>query len=532
MFDLKQKISPWLWIPIGLLFVFGVAFRTVPAMREVYRHVQLYYAVLERIHEDYVDETDTGDLTEHAIHGLLEELDPHTTFMNAEEFLRWNQDFEGYSGIGIFFDIIKNKITIMSVISGGPSEAIGLKAGDRIVAINGFSAIGMKRDEVPLKLKGPQGTSVTVSIQRRGWEQPRDFTILRDAVHVKSVPYAFMLMNGTAYIYISRFSANTAAEFNAALDSLEKQGMTQLLLDLRQNGGGYLDAAVDIVNQFLPGGKRIVYTDGRVRASFREFFSTENGTRRVPVIVLIDRTSASASEIVAGALQDWDRALIVGETSFGKGLVQSQYRFEDGSALLMTTARYHTPSGRVIQRPYSGKSLDDYYSEIWMDSLRTDQNHLNKPRYETLLLKRFVYGGGGIRPDFLFQTQNDTLAHAVRAITLSPKRLLFTFAEDYSARHPELQPHFTDFLKGKHPDTDDMKRFLIHIRNEGFVTTENDFSSNADQIRFLLRQQIAEKYWGPEARYKIQMLRDRQLLEALELFPESAKLFARAYPQN
>lgn len=528
----KSLRSTPIWFLLVLVLLSGLAFKSVPAMREVYQQVQLYYAVLERIHEDYVDETDTGVLTEQAIHGLLEELDPHSTFMNKEEFSRWNQDFEGYSGIGIFFDIIKEKITIMSVISGGPSEAIGLKAGDRIIAIDGKSAIGIKRDEVPLKLKGPQGTSVRVTIERRGWTESRDFDIQRDDVHVKSVPYAFMLLNGTGYIYISRFSANTASEFEQALDSLESQGMTQLLLDLRQNGGGYLDAAVDIVNQFLPGGKRIVYTDGRVRSAFREFFSTESKTRTVPVIVLIDRTSASASEIVAGALQDWDRALIVGETSFGKGLVQSQYRFEDGSALLMTTARYHTPSGRVIQRPYTGKSLEDYYSEIWNDSLRTANKKQNRPRYETRILRRTVYGGGGIRPDFNFQTKNDTLLPISRSITLSPKRLFFTFAEDYCARHPELKDRFSDFLRGKYPETEDMKDFLRHIRREGFIISDSDFAKNRDQIRFLLRQQVAEKFWGAEARYKIQMLRDRQLLETLELFAESKKLLSKAYPKK
>lgn len=515
-----------------LVIITGATWQFYGAMQSMYSRAQLVIAVLERVHQDYVDEKNPDDLVESAINGVISSLDPHSAFMTAEDFNTWNQNFEGYSGIGIYFDIIQDKITVMSVISGGPSDAAGLLAGDRIVAIDGISAIGMKRDEVPLKLMGPRGTKVTISVDRRGWKTIRDFIITRDEVHIESVPYAFKLQNGTGYIRINRFSATTGDEFESALTDLENHEIVRLILDLRQNGGGYLDAAVAIVDNFLPGGKRIVYTEGRVKSAFREYFSTERATHPlIPVIVLIDRTSASASEIVAGALQDWDRALIVGESSFGKGLVQSQYRFQDGSALLMTTARYHTPSGRVIQRAYDGKSLLDYYTEIDNESLRTAQDtDQSRPVYRTGLLKRPVLGGGGIQPDIFLKAKNDTLTRIVRNLIFSPKRLFYTFAEAYVRKHPELKEDFHKFLQNDYPDAAALELFFSYINQQGFQMSRSDFKQNQQQIAFLLKQNIAAEIWDDESRYKVQMLKDLQLLEATGYFPEAEILLTRAYP--
>ena len=329
--------------------------------RTLYEKIELFSGILKTIQDYYVDETDPQTLMESAIEGMVSSLDPHTTYFTKEEFLEWNQDFEGYSGIGIYFDVIQGKITVLSVIAGGPSDKAGLKTGDKIIAIDNQSAIGIKRDDVPLKLKGPRGTAVIVTIERKGWIKNRSYKITRDEVHIESVPYSFMVQPGTGYINIARFSATTEQEFSDALEKLDAQGMNKLIIDLRQNGGGYLDGAVQIADHFLDSGKKIVYTKGRTSDSSREYFSTSSTSHpALPLIVMIDRTSASASEILAGALQDWDRALIVGETSFGKGLVQGQFPMRDGSALLMTTARYYTPSGRVIRntiRKYSMRNV-------------------------------------------------------------------------------------------------------------------------------------------------------------------------------
>ena len=358
----QKRIILGIFFGLSFILITGATTRLYNYGRSLYEKIELFSEIIVKIKNEYVEEKDPQELIEDAIKGVVSGLDPHTTYLSAEYFKQWNQNYDGYSGIGVTFDIVKDKITIMSVFDDGPSDKVGLMSGDRIVAIEGKSAIGMKRDEVPLTLMGPRGTKVEVTIERRDWDEGRNFIITRDRVHVQSIPFAFMINPGTGYIGIIRFSSTTVEELREALKKLEAQGMKQLILDLRSNGGGRLDAAVDVVDKFLPRNKRIVYTKGRVRGSFREFFSTDRSTHTIqPLIVILNRASASASEIVAGAMQDWDRGLILGETSFGKGLVQRQYPFKDGSALFMTTARYYTPSGRLIQRSYDDKSLEEYY---------------------------------------------------------------------------------------------------------------------------------------------------------------------------
>jgi carboxyl-terminal processing protease len=360
---------------------------------------------------------------------------------------------------------------------------------------------------------GPKGSSVEVTVERTGWTRPKPYTLIRDEIHVKSVPYAFMLNNGIGYIGIIRFSSTTGRELEDALRKLEGLGMKQLILDLRFNTGGYLESAVDVVDRFLPGEKMIVYTKGRIQGSYREFFSTERNTHPIqPVIVLINRISASASEIVAGALQDWDRALVLGETSFGKGLVQSQYRFSDGSALLMTTARYYTPSGRLIQRSYSDKSSEEYYSEIADDSLREQNNQdRSRPAFKTKILNREVYGGGGITPDVFLTAKQDTFSPKIRELVFSSERPLYTFAEDYLKLHPEIKKDFNDFLWNFRLDPSALQRFLTTVRNLGLSLSSTDM------------------IWGDEARQKITLLRDRQLQESLSYFARAEGLLTQAY---
>ena len=513
------------------LVLTGASTRLIDSGKSLYDRIRLFSAILDKINTEYVEEKDAQELIDNAINGMVSNLDPHTTYLPPSYFERWNQDYEGYSGIGITFDIIRDKITIMSVINKGPSDQVGLMTGDRIVAIDGESAVGIKRDAVPLKLMGPKGTKVEVTIERSGWPIPKNYVITRDEIHVQSVPYIFMIQSGVGYIRIIRFSATTAQEVQEGLQKLESQGLKKLILDLRGNGGGYLEAAVETADHFLNGGKRIVYTKGRVRQSFREFFST-NGTTYplLPVIVLIDRASASASEVLAGALQDWDRALIVGETSFGKGLVQSQYRFGDGSALLMTTARYYTPTGRLIQRSYDDKSFEEYYTEALSDSLRRLwEKDASRPTYKTQILRRKVLGGGGITPDIFLTASTSNLSEVAREIFFSPQRLLFTFAEDYVKSHPELKTDFNDFLKNYKPNANILRQFHGYIRELKHEITEKEFVQNREDIRFLLKRTIAEVLWGDEAQYKVYMLRDQELLESLAYLLQAEELLTRAY---
>jgi carboxyl-terminal processing protease len=527
----RRLVIPLIWV-LGLALLTGAAVQVVNSGRSLYAKLRLFSEVLDKIQTDYVEEKDPQVLVENAIRGMVSNLDPHTTFMNAQQFEKWSQNFEGYSGIGIYFDVISDKITIMSVIPGGPSDKAGLASGDRIVGIGGETAVGMKRDDVPLKLMGPKGTKVEISVERAGWNRPRSYTLVRDEVHIQSVSFAFMIQPQVGYVQITRFSATTADELEKALVKLDREGMKQLVLDLRQNGGGYLEAAVQVADKFIPGGKRLVYTKGRVPESFREFFSEERQSRlALPMVVMIDRASASASEIVAGALQDWDRALIAGETSFGKGLVQSQYKLSDGSALLMTTAHYYTPSGRLIQRPYGEKSFQAYYDEIMEDSVRAKwEKDSSRPAYKTMVLQRKVLGGGGITPDVFLKMAVDTIPQAVRRIFYAPQRPFFTFAETYVIKHPELaRTDFNLFIRDAKLNSNTLPQFFTFLKDQGVAVTNADYVRHSNEIQFLLKQAIATKVWGDESGFKVQMLRDKPLLEALGKMPAAQAILAKAY---
>ena len=527
----RKTIIIGVFFGLFLMSLTGASTRIYNDARTLYAKLKLFNEIIVKIKNEYVEDIDSQELIDNAIKGVVSNLDPHTTFLNAESFKRWNQNYEGYSGIGVTFDIVENKITVMSVIADGPSEKVGLLAGDRIVAIEGKMAIGMKRDEVPLVLMGPKGTQVVVTIERFGWDENKDFVITRDEVHVASIPFTFMINPSTGYIRILRFSSTTGNELEKALVKLESQGMKQLILDLRYNGGGRLDAAVEVTDKFLPQNRRIVYTKGRVRGSFREFFSTERTTHPInPLLVLINGVSASGSEIVAGAMQDWDRGLILGQTSFGKGLVQRQYPFSDGSALFMTTARYYTPSGRLIQRSYDDKSLEEYYSENNEDH-PNDATEIDRsrPSFKTQILGRKVFGGGGITPDVIIQSNQDTVSTVVRNLIYSPHRLFFTFSENYVKNHPELARDADDFIKNFNPSNEVLQQFLKHTRDHETKISIDEFTLNMMDIRYYLKQTIASEIWGDEIEYKVRITRDKQLLKALDHFAEAEKLLARAY---
>lgn len=518
-------------IPV-FLFVIN-AFQWTSTNRLFYLKLKVFGQILERIQSDYIESKDPNTLIESAVRGMISELDPHTTYFTKEQFEKWNQEFEGYSGIGIYFDVIEGKITIISVIQGGPAYKAGLEVGDRIIAIGGESALNIKRDDVPLKLMGPKGTKVTILVERKGWKSPRSFSLIRDEVHLKSVPHAFFIRPGIGYIQLSSFTSTTENELEEALNKLENMDMHSLVLDLRQNSGGYLETAVKVVDKFLPGGKKIVYTQGRIPDVSREYFSTNRNTHRlVPTIVLIDRASASASEIVAGALQDWDRALLVGEISFGKGLVQNPYRFEDGSALLLTTAHYYTPSGRMIQRSYRDKSQEEYYNEMDTPHWRKwgPGQKPERPVFHTLVLGRTVYGGGGIVPDIFFQSPPDTLSPTIRNILYSPQRPLFTFAEQFVNRHPDLKKmRFSEFLEKFEFHQDTLLSLYRHLHEAGIEIPFRTFQRISDEISLFTKQNLAEKLWGSEAGFQIQIRNDRALLESLQYLREAESLLRQAY---
>ncbi len=363
-------------------------------------------SLLEYIEYQYVDTINKKDLVEKTVTSMLQSLDPHSAYIPASDFESVNEPLEGnFDGIGVEFNIIKDTIRVISPIEGGPSEKIGIRAGDRLIKVEGKNVAGVKitNKEVFEKLRGKSGTVVAVTILRSGIQKPLQFKITRDAIPLYSLDASYMVKLDIGYIKISKFSATTYQEYLKAFNALSKQGMKKLILDLRGNPGGYLNAAVDISDEFLANGLQIVYTQGKANPK-KVYKATEHGSfENNPLVVLIDEGSASASEIVAGAVQDNDRATVIGRRSFGKGLVQDQMQLPDGSAIRLTIARYYTPTGRCIQKPYSDDK-DQYYSEEYDrytngELLNEDSIKLDKTKQYKTPEGKIVYGGGGVMPD-------------------------------------------------------------------------------------------------------------------------------------
>ena len=443
----------------GLLLV--VAFYTLDGSKlwaaadDIKAELQKFTYILHSIRDIYVEEPDMNKLIDGAIDGMLKTLDPHSAYINSEEEEKITEQFQGkFEGIGISF-VIQNKwITVVSPIPGTPSDRLGIRAGDRIVEIEGQSAYDLTNEQVMLKLRGPKGTHVNVTIQREGESELLYFDIERAEIPIYSVETSFMLGNHTGYILINRFTATTSQELETALDSLESLGMNRLILDLRNNSGGYLDAAVEVADKFIPGGKLIVYTRGRIPRSNEERYSTEAATHPMyPLIVLTNSGSASASEIVAGAVQDIDRGLIVGQTTFGKGYVQTELKMQDKSAVRITTARYYTPSGRLIQRPHD-KGLAQYFEDIPTTEEDAEQDTA-RPAYYTASHRK-VYGGGGITPDVWVDPEYLTRLTS----QILNQRLILEYANQYLADHPNPPSDFPRFLSQFQVTDGMMKNFL------------------------------------------------------------------------
>lgn len=379
--------------------------------------------LLRLVESYYVDTTNINRLTEKAIVSMLQELDPHSVYITRDEVEKMNEPLKGnFEGIGVSFNIHKDTLLVVSTVPGGPSERTGIQAGDRILSIDGrnVAGIGLTNNDVFNQLRGEKGTSVQLKILRKNVRGLLDFTVIRDKIPINSLDASYMLDKETGYIKLNRFSATTMEEFKAAMEALREEKMTRLVLDLRNNGGGYLNAATDLAREFLSAGKMMVYTEG-VHHPRKEYKSTGGGSfEKGNLVVLVNEGSASASEIVAGAIQDWDRGIIIGRRSYGKGLVQQPYYLTDGSMVRLTTAHYYTPSGRCIQKPYD-QGVEDYRTEGLKrfengEMFHADSIHVaDSLRYKTLASGRTVYGGGGIVPDIFVPLDTSSSSHTTTA---------------------------------------------------------------------------------------------------------------------
>ncbi|MBN1542456.1 S41 family peptidase [candidate division KSB1 bacterium] len=470
----------------------------------------------------YVESVESEKLISGAIQGMLSELDPHSVYIPKKEVEKVTEEVEGFfEGIGIEFVVQNKNLTVVSPIVGGPSEAVGLLPGDQIVRIDGESAYGITEAQVLKKLRGPKGSQVALTIRRPGQPDTFDVVIVRDKIPIYSVIAAFMLDDGkTGYVYLGRFAKTTNKELDDALTRLEKEGMESLILDLRFNVGGLLDQAIEVADRFVPGGHRLVYTRGRVPGSSEDFYSSNRTRfRPYPLVVMINHGSASASEIVAGAVQDLDRGLVVGQTSFGKGLVQNQRMLRDGSAMRLTIARYYTPSGRLIQRPFDNGVID-YYLEAYEDER---QEPADSARQIFLTLAgREVYGGGGITPDTILTDLKITRFTG----ELIRKRIFFEIGSSVESSELTAFQDFPTFNSD----------FVVGEKIIGQIATlcekyELPFSQEAldkdrDYIATMIKAEIARNHWGSEAYYQIRVMADPEVLSARELIPEATRVFS------
>ena len=474
----------------------------------------------------YVDETNPDKLVESAIIGMLEELDPHSTYSNAEEVKKMNEPLQGnFDGIGIQFNMAEDTLFVIQPVSGGPSEKVGILAGDRITHVNDSLIAGVKMttEDIMRRLKGPKGTKVNVKVVRRGVDEILAFTIVRDKIPVYSLDASYMATPKVGYIKINRFGATTHQEFMDALASLKGQGMQDLILDLQGNGGGYLNAAIDIANEFLGAGELIVYTEGR-RNPRREFFAKGDGKHQSGrLVVLVDEYSASASEIVAGAVQDWDRGLVVGRRTFGKGLVQRPIDLPDGSMIRLTVARYYTPAGRCIQKPY--ESIEQYNADLIErynrgEMMSADSIHFpDSLKCMTLKKGRAVYGGGGIMPDNFVPV--DTTRFTKYHSQLSNRGVLlkvhFQLIDAYRDKWTMEYDDYAKFNQNFEPDETMMQQFVAEGEKAGVKYDEEQYRKSESLIKLQLKALIARDLWDMNEYYHTINVVNESVNKALEL---------------
>ncbi|MBL7799574.1 MAG: S41 family peptidase [Chitinophagales bacterium] len=477
--------------------------------------------IIDFVKYKYVDTVNTAQMNEIAIEKMLSSLDPHSVYIPASDMNNVNEELDGnFDGIGIEFYIVKDTITVVSAISGGPSEQIGIHAGDKIVKINDtiVAGIKIKNKDVTKKLKGPGGTKVKVTMLRANEKALLDFTIVRGKIPLHSIDASYLIDEKTGYIKINRFSSTTYNEFHKALRTLTDKKIERLVVDLRQNPGGYLQAATEIADELLGGEKLIVYTQGK-SVGKNEYNAKRPGLfERGKLAILIDQYSASASEILSGAVQDWDRGTIVGRTSFGKGLVQEQYELADGSALRLTVARYYTPSGRSIQRPYS-KDVADYYEEVYDRYDKGQFLHADTTRNDSLKYTtsggRTVYGGGGIRPDVFVPI--DTSADATFVYRIRSVMPEFVYSEFSS--NPNLVEGYADFYaykKGFDVTPEMMAKFKKYVQGIDPKLNETLFNKSQPKIARLMKAYFAKQKWQSDGFYFIENDDDNVINAALK----------------
>ena len=494
----------------------------------------------------YVDTVNEDKLIEEAIKGMLESLDPHSSYTDAKETKELEEPLQGeFSGVGIQFNMNKDTLYVIQTVPGGPSERVGIIAGDRIITVNDTTIAGvkMKNSDIQKRLRGKKGTNVTVQVKRAGVKELITFRITRDNIPLNSIDASYMLDEQTGYLRISRFGAKTHEEMIDALKDLKKQGMTQLIMDLSDNGGGYLNAAIDMCNEFLERGQLMVYTEGENSPRNEVNANGWGDYKDLHMVVMVNQYSASAAEIFAGAMQDWDRALVVGRRTFGKGLVQRPFRFEDGSMMRLTVARYYTPSGRCIQKPYDRGDKKAYEKELLdranegeyysLDSIQFNDSL----RYTTRLNGRTIYGGGGVMPDVYVPI--DTTEYTTYYRDLVAKGITNQYAISYvdknrksiAKKYKTVKDFDENFIV-----TDEMMRDFIALGEKDSVKyDEEKYRTSESLLKDIIKGLIARDVYSSASAYSVVINhRNRDLKAAIEVLNDReryARLLREGNPE-
>lgn len=527
----KKRLSIWLPLLFALVLALGMflgsKFQTVEVggpnivLRNSGGKID---QILKLVQNRYVDTVDTEDLTDKTISQLLTQLDPYSAYIPAASYEEVNQPLEGnFEGIGIEFYKLNDTILVVSALSGGPSEQVGIRGGDKIVTVDSVPVAGqnLSNEDIIKKLRGKKGSKVQVGIKRNGQKELLSFTITRDRIPIYSVDIAYMVAPEVGYIKINKFSATTAEEFRQAFAKLRSNSPIKgLVLDLRGNPGGYLDAAIRLADEFLPNGKLITYTEGRTQPR-RDFSSSSSGLFETgKLVVLIDEGSASASEIVSGAIQDWDRGEVIGRRSFGKGLVQEQFDMRDGSAVRLTVSRYYTPSGRSIQKPYEGgKSSDDFLERLERGELfSADSIQQNDSLQFRTASGRLVFGGGGIMPDIFVPADSNKFSDYFNALNNTGTLIQFSYVyADQQRAQLERFKTADAFVKGFQVDAALVQALMVYAKSEGIENKGDDYKKDLDTIRLYLKANIGRQLFSNEAFFPVIQQRDKTLKKALEV---------------
>ncbi len=512
-------------LTVILLFFVQMLFATKTGVNKQNQHLFRLLGAYKTISENYVEDIDTAKVVDEAIISMLETLDPHSSYIPAKDVQRANEPLEGnFDGVGIQFNILDDTLYVVSVIPGGPSEKVGLRAGDRIIKVDSTNIAGIElsNNQVLKMLRGKKGSKVDLLIKRKS--ETISYRVVRDKIPLFSINASYMLTSNIGYIKIDRFASSTYNEFMEALKKLNKAGMKNLVIDLQGNGGGYMGPAIKIAEQLLKKGQLVVYTEGK-NSPKQLIHCQQNANFKGKLTLLIDEGSASASEILAGAIQDWDRGLIVGRRSFGKGLVQRKYNLPDGAEMRLTTARYYTPSGRSIQKPYVKGEIDEYHNELlnrYKHGEFVNVDSINLPdslKFQTLLNKRTVYGGGGIMPDYFIPM--DTTTYSKFHLKVVRQNTLNNFILNYMDENREkLDRKYKDFesFNSNFEITEDIFQELVaEAAKDSIEYDAEEFKVSRDYLFLQMKALIAKDLFDMSEYYEIMNTRDELVLKAVEL---------------